>query len=111
MSEAAGDGRQEMERRIVQKSLEDEGFRQKLLNDPKAAVEEELGAPLPEGVEIRAVEETADTVFLVLPPSGSSAGGDNEEISDQDLDAVAGGAGDRPTENTCVGPNCGGGGW
>ena len=62
-----GSGRAEMERSIVQRSLQDENFRQRLLDDPKAAVEEELGTRLPEGVEVRAVEETAQTIYLVLP--------------------------------------------
>jgi hypothetical protein len=90
MSEASGGtGRAEMERRLVQRSLEDEDFRQKLLDDPKAAVEQELGTRLPEGVEVRAVEETADTIYLVLP--GASVVGEGEELSDQELGAVAAG--------------------
>jgi hypothetical protein len=39
MSEATGSGggREEMERRIIQRSLQDEDFRRMLLADPKAA--------------------------------------------------------------------------
>ncbi len=107
MSEAtAGGGRAEMERRIVQRSLEDDAFRQQLLADPKGAVEQELGTPLPEGVEVRAVEETADTVFLVLPSSSAGAGAGGG-LSDQDLESVAGGGWDDPSSapnSTC---NCG----
>jgi hypothetical protein len=40
MSEASG--RAQMERRLVERSLQDEDFRRRLLADPKAAVEEEL---------------------------------------------------------------------
>ena len=39
-----------MERRIIERSLEDESFRQRLLADPKAALEEEIGTRLPEEV-------------------------------------------------------------
>jgi hypothetical protein len=63
----AGDGRAEVEGRLIQRSLEDEDFRRRLLEDPKAVVEEELGTRRPEGVQVRAVEESADTVYLVLP--------------------------------------------
>ena len=76
MTEATGGGRAEMERRLIERSLRDDAFRQSLLADPKAAVEEELGRRLPEEVQVRAVEETADTVYLVLPsasPVGEGA--------------------------------------
>jgi hypothetical protein len=61
MTEAAGGGRAEMERRLVQRSLEDEYFRRRLLEDPRAAVEVEMGTRLPEDVRVRAVEETASS--------------------------------------------------
>ena len=89
MSEASG--RAEMERRIVQRSIEDESFRQRLIEDPKAAVEQELGTRLPEEVRVVAVEETADTIYLVLPGT-PMAGGGGVELSDQQLESVAGGA-------------------
>jgi hypothetical protein len=88
MSEATG--RQEMERRLIEKSLEDESFRQRLVEDPKGAVEEELGTRLPEEVRVQAVEETQDTIYLVLP-STPMAGGEGGELSDQQLESVAGG--------------------
>ena len=82
-------GRAEMERRLVERTLEDESFRQRLLADPKATVEQELGTRLPEGVEVRAVEETADTIYLVLP--SASPLGEGGELSDLELESVAGG--------------------
>src|SRR5215207_2172912 len=93
MTEAPGGGRAEVEGRIIQRSLADEVFRQRLLEDPKAAVEQELGTRLPEGVLVRVVEESADTIYLVLP-SVSPLGGEGGELSDQELEAVAGGEGD-----------------
>jgi hypothetical protein len=90
MTEATGGGgRAEMERRLIQRSLEDEAFRQRLLAEPKAAIEQELGSRLPESIEVRVVEETADTIYLVLPSRSADAQGG--ELSDQELDAVAGG--------------------
>ena len=52
MTEAAGSARAEMERRIVQRSIEDDSFRQRLIEDPKGAVEQELGTQLPEEVRV-----------------------------------------------------------
>jgi Nitrile hydratase, alpha chain len=90
MTEASGGGsRAEVERRLIHRSLEDEDFRQRLLDDPKGTMEQELGGRLPEGVGVRAVEETADTIYLVLP--SASPLGQGGELSDQELDAVAGG--------------------
>ena len=84
-----GSGRAQMERMLVQRSIEDEDFRRRLLEEPKAAVEEELGARLPKEVQIQAVEETADTIYLVLP--SASPIGESSELSDRQLEAVAGG--------------------
>ena len=108
MSEATG--RAEMERRLVRRSMEDEPFRQRLLEDPKAAVEQELGTRLPEEVKVVAMEETTDTVYLVLP--SASPEGELGGLSDQELGAVAGGApggtasGDTCNTAACWGPTC-----
>ena len=82
-----GSGRAEMERRIVQRSIEDDAFRQRLIEDPKGALEQELGTRLPEDVRVETVEETQDTIYLVLP-STPIAG---TELSDQQLESVSGG--------------------
>ena len=104
MTEASGgSGRSEIERTIVQRSMEDEDFRQRLLEDPRAAVEREMGRRLPEGVQVRVVEESADTIYLVLP-SASALGDQGGELSDQELEAVAGGVGGKNTDND---PTCG----
>jgi hypothetical protein len=97
MTEAGtGSGRAEIERRLVQRSMEDEDFRRRLLDDPKGTLEQELGDRLPEGVEVRAVQESADTIYLVLP--STSAVGEGGELSDRELGVVAGGASVEVTE-------------
>ncbi len=91
MAEQAGGSRRDIELRLIEKSFRDEAFRQRLLGDPKAAVEQELGTPLPEGIRVRVVQETPETLYPVLPnASGVSQSG---ELSDEDLEAVAGGGG------------------
>jgi hypothetical protein len=47
-----------------------------------------LPSRLPESVEVRVVEEIADTTYLVLP--GRSADVQDGELSDEELEAVAG---------------------
>jgi hypothetical protein len=94
MSEASAGGisRAEMERRLVERSLQEESFRQRLLDDPKGTIEQELGTRVTEGFEVRVVEETQDTIYLVLP-SASPLVGEDGEISDEALESVAGGLG------------------
>ena len=99
MSEASS--RAEMERRLLQRSLQDDAFRQRLLEDPKAAVEQELGTRLPEDVRVVAVEETAETIYLVLP-SRSTEGQEAGELSDRELEAVAGGWDAQTAGFTCT---------
>jgi Nitrile hydratase, alpha chain len=103
MTEASGGGgnRAEMERRLMKRSLEDEEFRQSVLADPKGTMEHELGSRLPEDVEVRVVEESAQTIYLVLP-SGSAVG-EGGELSDEELEAVADGG---TWEQSCIPVSC-----
>jgi len=91
MTQASGGSirRAELERKLIQRSLEDEDFRQRLLDDPKGTAEQELETRLSEDVEVRVVEESADTIYLVLP--FTPAVGQGGELSDEALEAVAGG--------------------
>ena len=106
MSEAAG--RAEMERRLIERSLQDDVFRQQLLADPRAIIERETGTELPEDLRVVVVEETDDTVYLVLP--STSRVGEGGDLTDQELEAVAGGdAGSTSTASLCnlsCDPNC-----
>jgi hypothetical protein len=90
MTEASGGGlRSEVQRRLVQRSIEDEDFRKKLLDDPKWALEQVLETQLPEDVEVRVVEESPKIIYLVLPGTGLPPD-EGDELSDQELEAVAG---------------------
>ena len=102
MSESAG--RAEMERRLIEKSLGDDAFRRRLLEDPKTVVEQELGTRLPEEVRVVAVEETGDTVYLVLP--GTSRAGETGELSERELEAVSGAGWGSVETEWCTGPDC-----
>ena len=65
------DPRYEMKgiRLLVGRSLVDPAFRAKALADADAALDELRGhIELPEGVSIRCVENTEDTLTIVLPP-------------------------------------------
>ena len=78
--------RQELERRIVTRAFEDEGFKKQLLEDPKAAIAGELGLEVPESVNIHVQEEDARNFYLTIPLNPDSV-----ELGDELLEAVAGG--------------------
>jgi Nitrile hydratase, alpha chain len=107
MSQASGGGsRAEMERRLIERSLQDESFRQRLLDDPRVAIEQELETRLRESIEVRVVQESADSIYLVLP-SASPLVGEGGELSEQELEAVAGGFSYEDTSATiCSYPPC-----
>jgi hypothetical protein len=52
-----------LERGLIEKSLQEDAFRPRLLADPKAALVEELGRRLPEEVRVVAVEERAKRAY------------------------------------------------
>ena len=96
-----GDGggdmtRQTFEAQVIERSLRDPEFRQELMSNPRDVMEREFGMRIPEGVEIKVIEETPEKVYLVLP-QGVASGGEAFELSDEELDAVAGGLGPRST--------------
>ncbi|BAI74510.1 nitrile hydratase (plasmid) [Azospirillum sp. B510] len=80
--------RRELEAKIVARAWSDEDFKAKFLADPKAMFEEHLGTKLPETLVMTAHEETADALHFVIPAKPQI---DLDELSDEDLEKVAGG--------------------
>ncbi|MGJ5675414.1 MAG: NHLP leader peptide family RiPP precursor [Nostochopsis sp.] len=66
-SKLAVKSRKDLEIDLITRALKDEGFRQELVANPKAVVEKELGAKLPDELEINVLEETEDTLYMLLP--------------------------------------------
>ncbi|HNP73458.1 MAG TPA: thiocillin family RiPP [Kouleothrix sp.] len=69
---------------VVAKAWADDDFKARLLADP-ASVLAEAGLAPPAGVEVRAVENTSNVVYLTIPSKPS------DELSDEQLNQVAGG--------------------
>ena len=72
---------------VMKLALVDEAFKTLLLNDPKAAITEAIDMTLPMSLEIRVYEDTPTVKHLILPVNPAT-----EELSDLELEAVAGGA-------------------
>jgi hypothetical protein len=79
--------RQALTDRIVEQAQTDEGFRARLMSEPKATLEDFLGMQLPDQVRVHVMEESLTDVYLVLPHQFSP------ELNEEDLEAVSGGMG------------------
>lgn len=75
--------------KIFARAATDRGYRQRLLKDPRKAVTEETGTPLPSSTNVKFIEKEAgyDVVF-VLPDFVDP----EVELSAEQLETVAGGA-------------------
>ncbi|TDI47877.1 MAG: NHLP leader peptide family natural product precursor [Acidobacteria bacterium] len=61
-------------------------YRDALIKDPKGLLEKQLNASFPDNMQVKAVLETADTAYVVIPHTPGEG-----ELDDADLEKVAGG--------------------
>lgn len=93
--------RKEMEQKIVALAWKDDSFRKNFVKDPKGEFEKRLGVKLPGSLKMSAHQETENALFFVIPVKPAGKAG---ELSDRDLEKVAGGAG-APLSLTSVDVN------
>jgi hypothetical protein len=55
--------------KVIEKAWADPAFKQQLLADPKAALKAAFGVSIPENITLKAVEEQANELYLVIPPN------------------------------------------
>jgi Nitrile hydratase, alpha chain len=87
--------RQEIEEKLIAKAWQDSSFKQELLSNPKSVLEKE-GISLPQNIEVQAVEENTNTYYIIIPSQPNSG----EELSEAELEAVAGGYMNYDCNNT-----------
>lgn len=76
-----------VQEQLMARAIKDAAFRQALLINPRVVLAEEYHVHIPENVTIRVIEEAPNTLTLVLPSTEAAV----QELSDSDLEAVAGG--------------------
>ena len=80
--------RNEIEAKIVALAWQDDAFRHKFVADPKGQFEQRLGVKLPPLLKMTAHEENENSLHFVIPMKPKTNMG---ELSDEDLEKVAGG--------------------
>jgi hypothetical protein len=89
---------------LVADAWDDPDLKKRLLSKPEE-VFKERGITLPAGMKAKVVESTEETGYFVIPPKPSE-----EEMSEEELESVAGGGGFSLTLGCAGGCGCGGGG-
>jgi len=91
--------REEIEEIVIENAGKHPKYREALLADPKKTVETQLNNTLPENVSVEVVEETPSKIFIRLPHVVQ----EGAELSDEDLEQVAGGKDDTYSCNESIG--------
>lgn len=86
--------RKSAEMRLLFHAARDPAVLDGLRTAPRETIAEVLGVAVPEAVSIRVLDEEDDELLLVLP-AAEDVLGRPDELSLDDLDAVAGGSGDK----------------
>ena len=82
--------RLELEKTLISEAWSNPNFRDQLVNNPKKVFSEILGTEIPDTLEINVVEESSNSFTLVIPESPLAEEA-SEELTDEALEAVAGG--------------------
>jgi len=88
---------QEVVKTVQEKAATDAAFKARVKADPKTVAEEISGLQVPAGFKIKAVDMDEADITVILPKTRS------DELSDMELEAVAGGKGGH--KNTNNGPH------
>ena len=85
--EAQATTRRDLETALIEKCWKDPEFKKTVLSDPKGMLELHIGQKLPAALKVFIHEEDANTLHFSIPTAPSNL----SELSDEDLEKVAGG--------------------
>lgn len=87
------DDREDILKVVLKRATVDRAFRQALLTDPHRTIEQTFGIRIPAEYRLRFVERAPDVDALIVLPDfdAGAAGASDDELSDEDLEQVAGG--------------------
>jgi hypothetical protein len=93
MNNGSHRSQKELLQAILDRASTDRAFRQALLDDPQTAIRQAFGMKVVDGFRLKFVEKDPDLDALVVLPGFRGA----EELSEAELDRVAGGMNTDPT--------------
>src|SRR5690348_6300043 len=76
-----------LQEQVMKRALIDEAFRQEMLSNPRMVLARDYNVHIPETVNIRVLEDTTAVITFTLSPRQGAV----QELSDAELEAVAGG--------------------
>jgi len=79
--------RRDLETALIEKCWKDPEFKKQVISDPKGMLERHTGQKLPAPIKIFIHEEDANTLHFSIPSAPSNL----SELSDDELERVAGG--------------------
>jgi hypothetical protein len=82
--------RGELQDLLIKFSQESPKYREALVKNPKLVLSKQLGTQIPDWLTVKAVQDTADTMHVIVPYVPR----EGEELSDTALEQVAGGKDD-----------------
>ena len=83
--------RGEVQELLTKFSKSNPQYRAALLKNPKAVLEGQMGSKIPATITVKAVEESPDTMYVIVPYVPKPGA----ELSDGALEQVAGGSGGK----------------
>jgi hypothetical protein len=84
--------------KIVEQAQSNPKYYAMLKTDPRTLMEKQLGTAIPKSVNIKVLEETPDTYYIVVPAFAK----EGAELSDSDLEKVAGGGTVKGDASCCA---------
>ncbi len=79
--------RRDLETALIEKCWKDSQFQKAIVSDPRSVIEKHTGQKLPQNLKIVIHEEDTNTLHFSIPPAPANVA----ELSDDDLEKVAGG--------------------
>lgn len=74
---------EDMRKHLTEKVSQDSEFRQKMISDPRSAIQDEFGVDIPENIDVKVHESDLNTLHFVLPFA--------PDLDEEQLEAIAAG--------------------